>query len=133
MPRLLFGFLRMLLQKNEHITFQNAHMFQNFSPIRNRYLSRIGRSTGAHIGDKINEGNVTLMSNGADNRNTRSKDRPTPRLAIKRLQIFQAAATARENDHINRLIPVKPIKDFRNLQRRTLTLNLHMIKINRQL
>lgn len=75
-------------------------MLQYFQGVRHQKLGRRRRGGGAYIGDKVGNGEVNLVANGADNRQRAGKNGARYSLIVKGPQIFNRAAATGENQSV---------------------------------
>ncbi len=81
-------------------------------------LSRgVGRGGSANVGDEVEQGGVLLVADGADHRRCRVRDGPDQRLFGERKQVFDRAATTRDDDDIDGTIGVELLESCGDLGR----------------
>ena len=71
--------------------------------IRHQSFGGGGGRRGAHVGGELGQGHVDLVADGGHHRQLRMEDRPRQMLVVERPQVFQAAATAGDQDRIERI------------------------------
>ena len=64
-------------------------------------LGRGSRCRRAHVRGEIRDGEVDLVANGAHRRNGTRRQRSRDDFLVERPQVFQAAASARDDEHVD--------------------------------
>ena len=75
------------------------------------------------IGDEVGDRDVGLVSDGGNHRHGRSGDRARHDLLVEGPEIFDGAATAADNDHVDARHAADRAQPARDVERRAFTLN----------
>ncbi len=85
------------------------------------------RSWRTQVGDEIDDREISFVTDRRDDRNLRSRDRPRKSFVIERRKIFCRAATARDDDDLDRAHAVEVMKPSRDLDGSRFSLHLRRI------
>ena len=89
------------LQRQRHALAVRAKQGLHFFRIRHDQLGGFARRQGANVGNQIGQRDVDFMSHRRNDRNARSGDGPQDDLFVECPQIFQAAAAASDDEHVD--------------------------------
>jgi len=95
---LLLNFARLVHQLPAHagseLHAQAPQRLPQFGPIRHDKFGRCRRRGGSHVGDKIGDGEVGLVSHATHYRGLRRRDRAGDPLIVEGPQLLQRSATS---------------------------------------
>src|SRR5262249_22968556 len=111
-----------------HFLPHSGDVLVEFAACLHHQLGGSGRSRSANIGDKIGNGEIAFMAHAGDDGDGAGGNGARDLFLVKGPQILERTAATRENEDVDKLVPIEVLDGAHDLAGCPFALHAHRIK-----